>query len=475
MSPQPFAYESAPRFTRAQVDLVNWFQRAVPGVSAWRRWIRTVLAESLESPAEPVVWIEETHCLGQRDAVRHDLAAGVTIIGRSEQAGIVASAPAIAREHARLRLDGPACSVEDLDSKVGTFLAGKRMQPGKPEALRDGDSFTIFPYNYKLRVEQKWIREERVDLMAGTAVPCTYGSFRSSSASGRVMRGIGLEPENTGFVMELGQAFVAELARRTLHPVSGRAGSATGSGEMEDAAAEYLLLSVAELASREFAFPFELSVLRAGATPPIGDAEPGVALSCTIGLSQLSGAIRIFVPRRALAAIERMPAMLDTPGPGVVWRCAVTVGSVDLNRDELASRERGDVLLYTPAAQLRLPGGRAYWRGDLASDGNFRLTLADNSEEPIIMSAAMPDTMDPGNLEEARLDALPVRLSIIAGERELSFAELKQLSRGSIVELDRGPADAVTIALNGRAAGTGELVRIDEKLGVRILSWKEPA
>jgi flagellar motor switch/type III secretory pathway protein FliN len=53
----------------------------------------------------------------------------------------------------------------------------------------------------------------------------------------------------------------------------------------------------------------------------------------------------------------------------------------------------------------------------------------------------------------------------------MTLAELNRLTPGSIVELDREKTEAVQLAVNGKITGTGELVEIDGRLGVRIASW----
>ncbi|MEZ5403585.1 MAG: type III secretion system cytoplasmic ring protein SctQ [Bryobacteraceae bacterium] len=464
-APVAFAWETAPRFSSAQAGLLNWFQRALPGAPTWRRWVRDVLSETLEYPAPAEVWLEETHCLGQREPERHAVKGERITIGRGEDADIVASAPAIAREHARLHRSGHEFRLEDLDSKAGTFVGAKKLTPGKAEQLKHGDRFTIFPYSFQLLVEQRWVREEGADLMAGPAMAATFAEFRRGAATGRVLRGIALEPSGAGLAIEASAGFALELARRMLRPV----GSNEAVGALEQAAAEFLLLSVVERAGREMPFPLQPRVLGPGELPPIGDGEEGVMASCTVGIAEYTGLVRIFVPRRALDAVGQWTRTPEGPPP-VMWRCPVEMGGLELTPEELRSLEPGDVVLYSPVVRLALPGGRTVRRGEMAGGNNFRVTLTDDWEEQPIMSAPMQETLD-----DARLDALPVRVSIIAGECEFSYAELKTLGRGAVIELDRAPEDPVVIALNGRPAGKGELVRIDGKLGVRVLSWKEPA
>lgn len=69
------------------------------------------------------------------------------------------------------------------------------------------------------------------------------------------------------------------------------------------------------------------------------------------------------------------------------------------------------------------------------------------------------------------LDELPLRLHLIIDEKELTWAEVSRLVPGSILDLDRDPRDPVKLAVNGRVLGTGELVEIEGRLGVKLLTW----
>lgn len=64
-------------------------------------------------------------------------------LGRGPAVGLALADPGASRRHARVRLDGDgAAAVEDLGSKNGLRLNGRRLRPG-PAALRDGDVLTV--------------------------------------------------------------------------------------------------------------------------------------------------------------------------------------------------------------------------------------------------------------------------------------------------------------------------------------------
>ena len=73
--------------------------------------------------------------------------------------------------------------------------------------------------------------------------------------------------------------------------------------------------------------------------------------------------------------------------------------------------------------------------------------------------------------QKPNLAALPVRVHIVLTQLEMTLAELNKLRPGSILELDHEKSEFVQLAVNGKIAGTGELVEIEGRLGVRISKW----
>jgi DNA-binding winged helix-turn-helix (wHTH) protein len=69
------------------------------------------------------------------------LHAGENIIGRDPQAAIVIDSPDVSRHHARLIVSNESVTLEDLGSKNGTFVAGKRL--AAPAVVGDGDQVTV--------------------------------------------------------------------------------------------------------------------------------------------------------------------------------------------------------------------------------------------------------------------------------------------------------------------------------------------
>jgi len=63
---------------------------------------------------------------------------------------------------------------------------------------------------------------------------------------------------------------------------------------------------------------------------------------------------------------------------------------------------------------------------------------------------------------------VPVNISAVLGRASVSVAQLLQLSQGSVLELDRKVGEAIDIYVNNRLVARGEVVIVDERLGVTM-------
>jgi flagellar motor switch protein FliN/FliY len=72
---------------------------------------------------------------------------------------------------------------------------------------------------------------------------------------------------------------------------------------------------------------------------------------------------------------------------------------------------------------------------------------------------------------EAGLEAvynIPVTVKAVLGETKLQISQLLKLGRGAVVELDRKVGDASDIYVNDRLVARGEVVIVEDKLGVTM-------
>jgi len=63
---------------------------------------------------------------------------------------------------------------------------------------------------------------------------------------------------------------------------------------------------------------------------------------------------------------------------------------------------------------------------------------------------------------------IPEKVSAALGKATLQVNQLLQLGRGAVVELDRKVGEAVDIYVNNRLVARGEVVIVDERLGVTM-------
>jgi type III secretion protein Q len=83
----------------------------------------------------------------------------------------------------------------------------------------------------------------------------------------------------------------------------------------------------------------------------------------------------------------------------------------------------------------------------------------------------MDESFDDGEYAAGdMLGELPVRLTFDLGERSLPFGELEAIAPGYTFDLGRDLRQAVVIRANGVVIGEGELVDIDGRTGVAVLS-----
>lgn len=78
------------------------------------------------------------------------LEEGETILGRDSEAGTFIDDASVSRRHARLSIAGESATVEDLDSKNGTFARGKRIHSSSP--LADGDEVRLGTIRMTFRI-----------------------------------------------------------------------------------------------------------------------------------------------------------------------------------------------------------------------------------------------------------------------------------------------------------------------------------
>jgi flagellar motor switch protein FliN/FliY len=107
----------------------------------------------------------------------------------------------------------------------------------------------------------------------------------------------------------------------------------------------------------------------------------------------------------------------------------------------------------------------------MATDDDLPLPSFDkNAEVPAAPPSPPPVAVE--NVHSAKdLQAvydIPVQVSAVLGRANMEVNQLLKLGRGAVVELDRKVGEAIDIYVNNRLIARGEVVVVDDRLGVTM-------
>jgi DNA-binding winged helix-turn-helix (wHTH) protein len=91
-----------------------------------------------------------TLCWLLKDGRRIPLCSGENILGRDLEGIIDVDSPSVSRRHARIRVSEHDATIEDLESKNGTYVRGTRVSAA-PVPLSDGDEIRVGSVSLKFR------------------------------------------------------------------------------------------------------------------------------------------------------------------------------------------------------------------------------------------------------------------------------------------------------------------------------------
>ncbi len=168
------------------------------------------------------------------------------------------------------------------------------------------------------------------------------------------------------------------------------------------------------------------------------------------------------------AVLERSPLALH-PADALPMLLVCRVGSTVLGQGEIAALRPGDFVLLARTAvdrgevQLRLGPATAF-RARLEHE---TITILGGPSRAMSDDAVSGD----GRVEvepAPDLDSVPVTLIFELGRLAVPLGELRALGEGYAFDLGRDLRSPVDIVVGGKKIGSGELVQIDERVGVRI-------
>ena len=106
--------------------------------------------------------------------------------------------------------------------------------------------------------------------------------------------------------------------------------------------------------------------------------------------------------------------------------------------------------------------------GDAAA-GEMSLNEIDNHERIQETNDENPYGIgEPMAGEATAIYDIPVKISAVLGGSTMQVSQLLKLGRGAVVELDRKVGEAIDIYVNNRLVARGEVVVVEDKLGVTM-------
>jgi len=104
------------------------------------------------------------------------------------------------------------------------------------------------------------------------------------------------------------------------------------------------------------------------------------------------------------------------------------------------------------------------------SETENKLPLPDLEAGAEIMPPAVAEPEAPDH-SAADLEAVfdvPVKVSAVLGRARMEVGELLKLGPGAVLELDRKVGEAIDIYVNNRLVARGEVVLVEDKLGITM-------
>ena len=81
---------------------------------------------------------------------------------------------------------------------------------------------------------------------------------------------------------------------------------------------------------------------------------------------------------------------------------------------------------------------------------------------------------DSDNVSLEAVYDIPVQISAVLGNAEMQVNQLLKLGRGAVIELDRKVGEPVDIFVNNRLIARGEVVIVEDKIGITMTEVMKP-
>ena len=91
-----------------------------------------------------------------------------------------------------------------------------------------------------------------------------------------------------------------------------------------------------------------------------------------------------------------------------------------------------------------------------------------SAHDPVLGAGREPPALARSAAELEQVFDVPVLVSAVLGSLKLSIGELLQLGPGKVLELERRVGEPIDIRVNNRLVARGEVVLVDDRLGVTM-------
>ena len=181
---------------------------------------------------------------------------------------------------------------------------------------------------------------------------------------------------------------------------------------------------------------------------------------------------------RALSALFEAAAEFGTKiiGARAPLRMDVILGHTQVPVAELQGLQVNDIILpeageYSATEAVLYLQGRTLFsagveQGALRVKQFLRSNVMADTETSGAEAMVEDQAAGPASISPEEID---VTLHFSLGSLTRTLAEINQVAEGDLLELPRNAADGVDILVNGKRLATGEPVRIEDRIGIRVV------
>ena len=103
---------------------------------------------------------------------------------------------------------------------------------------------------------------------------------------------------------------------------------------------------------------------------------------------------------------------------------------------------------------------------EFETQGDGESATVAEQEQP---KEGVPSEKAPPEPAMIRPEQIPLNLVVEVGRIQMPMEQLLKLEPGNLLELDIHPENGVNLTIQGKIVGRGELIRIGDSIGIRIL------